>query len=51
MGFRARILFAFCILGVLPLFITGALGYALSARLATCVALRRAGETPRPEKT
>jgi signal transduction histidine kinase len=42
MGFRARILFAFCILGVLPLFITGALGYALSASLVQAVAGARA---------
>ncbi len=42
MGFRARILIAFAVLGILPLLVTGALGYLVSGRLIEAVAGARA---------
>ncbi len=42
MGFRARILAAFGLLGLLPLLVTGALGYVVSARLIEEVGSARA---------
>jgi len=42
MGFRARILAAFAVLGVFPLVITGGLGYVVSASLIEAVASARA---------
>ncbi|MGD8321688.1 MAG: ATP-binding protein [Gemmatimonadota bacterium] len=42
MGFRARILAAFAVLGILPLIVTGTLGYMVSARLVDALAQARA---------
>jgi signal transduction histidine kinase len=42
MSFRARILAAFFVLGLLPLGVTGAIGYVLSARLVEALAAARA---------